>query len=365
MTSPAADRNGTGDPIEGSSAETLDEGARVRLPHRRLGPVRAILVRVLAALALLLLIVTLVWFGRSGYRDVDENGVDLLDAFYYATVSLSTTGYGDITPYSRGARLVNVVLITPARVLFLIILVGTTLEVLTERSREDFVRTRWRARVHDHVIVCGYGTKGRAAIAALLAEGLERSSVLVVERSGSAARAATADGLAVIEGSSTASAVLSEARADRARAIVVATDRDDAAVLTVLTARQLTRPGTRIVAAVREVENAPLLRQSGADQVVISAATSGRLLGMATVSGVVVDVVEDLLTSAEGLALTARAPAEDEVGRPLSSCSQPVVAFVRDGTLHRFDSPAAARIADGDILVAVRHRPSTDPRAER
>ena len=58
-----------------------------------------------------------------------------LDCLYYATVSLSTTGYGDITPVTPSARLVNVLVITPLRVAFLIVLIGTTVETLTTRSR--------------------------------------------------------------------------------------------------------------------------------------------------------------------------------------------------------------------------------------
>ena len=37
-------------------------------------------------------------------------------------MSLSTTGYGDITPYTPSARLVNVLVITPMRIAFLIVL---------------------------------------------------------------------------------------------------------------------------------------------------------------------------------------------------------------------------------------------------
>ena len=67
----------------------------------------------------------------------------------------------------------------------------------------------------------------------------------------------------------------------RARAVVVAANRDDSAVLVTLTARELA-PKAQIVAAVREAENVHLLRQSGANQVVVSGETAGRLLGMAT-----------------------------------------------------------------------------------
>ena len=70
---------------------------------------------------------------RDGYRDVNGDGVGVIDAFYYATVTLSTTGYGDVAPASAAARLVNVLFVAPARVLFLIILVASGLNFLAVR----------------------------------------------------------------------------------------------------------------------------------------------------------------------------------------------------------------------------------------
>ena len=124
---------------------------------------------------------SIIYPDRDGYRDVNEDGLTLLDCFYYAVVSLSTTGYGDITPATPDARLVNILMITPARVLFLIILVGTTLEVLTDQYRNSLRVSRWRRKLKDHVIICGYGTKGRAAVGALLETGYDKSRIVVVE----------------------------------------------------------------------------------------------------------------------------------------------------------------------------------------
>ena len=253
----------------------------VRLPARSVAPVVAITRRLLGAMVILLAVVAAVLIDRDGYRDVTGNRIGVLDAFYYTTVTLSTTGYGDVTPVSSSARLVNVLFVTPARVLFLIILVGTTLEVLTERSREQFRIRRWRSRVREHVVVCGYGTKGRSAVAALLEDGTPLDRIVVVEQNGNAAREATDRGLVVVQGSSSRSDVLRQAEIGTAKAVVVATDTDDATVLTVLTARDLA-PRAWIAAAVRETENIPLVRQSGADQVVVSSATAGRLLGLST-----------------------------------------------------------------------------------
>ena len=49
----------------------------------------------------------------------------------------------------------------PAGVLFLVILVSTTLEVLAERTRTVYREKLWRRTLQDHTIVCGYGVKGR------------------------------------------------------------------------------------------------------------------------------------------------------------------------------------------------------------
>ena len=53
------------------------------------------------------------WLGRSGYRDSAGGSIGVLDAVYYATVSITTTGYGDIVPVTDGARLATILLVTP------------------------------------------------------------------------------------------------------------------------------------------------------------------------------------------------------------------------------------------------------------
>ena len=91
------------------------------------------------------------------------------------------------------------------------------------------------------------------------ATGLKKEQVVVVDPSGKVIETANAEGFAGVVGDATRSDVLLRAEVQKARQIVIATQRDDTAVLVTLTARQLNR-GAKIVAAVREEENAPLLR---------------------------------------------------------------------------------------------------------
>ena len=54
------------------------------------------------------------------------------------------------------------------------LLIGTTLEVLASQGREMFRVARWRKKMGKHIVVVGYGTKGRSAVDTLVNNGLER-----------------------------------------------------------------------------------------------------------------------------------------------------------------------------------------------
>ncbi len=325
----------------------------LRLPRGApVAPLTAIGRRVGIALGVVLINWLVVLVERDGYRDAADGHLSVVDALYYTTVTLSTTGYGDITPISTSARLTNALVVTPMRFLFVIVLVGTTIQVLTERSRDRFKVARWRSRVQDHVVVCGYGTKGRSAVRALRQQHVPIDHVVIVETDPDALRLAAADGLVTVLGSSTSDAVLREAEVSGAKAVVVAVNRDDTAVLTTLTVRQLA-PDAVVVAAVREEENADLLVQSGADSVITTSDAAGRLLGLATESPRAVAVVEDLIAVGTGLDLLERDITPDEVGRPPQTTGAPVLAVVRGDRTLAYDNADCRLLQAGDRLVYV------------
>ncbi|MFE5940957.1 potassium channel family protein [Streptomyces sp. NPDC056480] len=350
-------------PSRDAMARHADErisGPQIRLPRREVErPLRQVGKRLLMALGVLVVTVLIVYVDREGYHDNANETLDFLDCAYYATVTLSTTGYGDIVPYSDSARLANILLVTPLRVLFLIILVGTTLEVLTERTREEFRLNRWRSTLRDHTVIVGFGTKGRSAIQTLCATGLSKEQIVIVDPSNKVIETANADGFVGVVGDATRSDVLLRAEVQRARQIVIATQRDDTAVLVTLTARQLNR-GAKIVAAVREEENAPLLRQSGADAVITSASAAGRLLGLSVLSPSAGTVMEDLIQQGSGLDLVERPVTKSEVGKSVRETGDLVVSVLRGHRLLGYDDPAASPLQLTDrVITIVRAAPVT------
>lgn len=324
----------------------------VRLPRLQRAPLAAVSRRVAFAFGLVVFVAVVVRLGRGGYVDVTGDPISFLDALYYASVTVTTTGYGDITAISDGARLATLLLITPARILFLILVVGTTVEVLTDQSRQLILTRRWRQRVNDHFVICGFGSTGRSAAQELLDRGIPASSIVAVDRSEDALEEATRLGLVAVLGDATQNAVLAQAAVADARAVVVTPNRDDTAVLVTLTVREL-NAHAHIVSSGREQENLHLLRQGGANEVIDSTAAVGRMLGLAVSVPGAVTVLDDLLDAGSGIELVEVAPVQVE-GSIVVPHGATLVAVIRDGVRLALEQTDPAGLRGDDRLIVVR-----------
>jgi voltage-gated potassium channel len=207
--------------------------------------------------------------------------------------------------------------------------------------------------MNNHVVIVGYGTKGRSAVQTLVSNGTPRDSIVVVDKGSEAVSEAHADGLAVVTGDATRQEVLQRAGVAEAKQVIITTDRDDSNVLSTLTTRQLNGDAW-IVASVREHENAPLMKQSGANSVITSSDAVGRLLGLSSLSPTLGTVMEDLLTYGAGLEVAERDLLVSEVGQQPQSLPDQVIAVVRDEVVHHYFDPVVTQLARGDRLVVVR-----------
>lgn len=324
----------------------------VRLPKQVRAPLASMGRRVGFACMLVLFVATVVRFGRDGYIDVQDETIGWLDAIYYASVTVTTTGYGDISAVNNSSRLATILLITPARILFLILVVSTTVEVLTEQSREILNQRRWRQRVKNHTVICGFGATGQAAANDLLARGVDPAEIVVVDSSKIRIEAATQQGLVGIIGDATQTETLQQAAIEDASSIIVAPNRDDTAVLVTLTARELNTKA-HLVAGGREQENLHLLRQGGADEVIDATAAVGRMLGLGTHDPGAGMVLEDLLAAGQGLELVEIGP--DTSGEtPTAPHGCTLVAIIRDGLRLPQAEVTVDNIAASDRIVVMR-----------
>ncbi len=339
---------------------THQHGAgEILLPQRERGTFTTIWIRVGIAVGCLLITTLVVWFGRDGYRDLDGTLNDFWSCLYYAAVSLSTTGYGDITPVTTTARLVNVFIITPLRFIFLITLIGTTIEQLSSRGRTQIRRQRWRERVSNHTVVVGFGVKGRSAVNTLLESGRDSKSIVVIAENSLECADAGRLGVVVVRGDARREDVLREAQLERAKEMIVAVNSDAVAVLITLTAHQVNKE-VAITVAAREGSSASILREAGATSVIMTSESAGRLMAVTLLSPTAGGILEDLIDPSKGLEVVERPVRDDEIGTAPTALTEHgnlVLSIKRDGLNHRFDSLDITLLERGDTLVVIRHRP--------
>lgn len=220
--------------------------------------------------------------------------------------------------------------------------------------------------MRNHTVVIGYGTTGQSATATLRRAEVPTEKILVIDLSPQAVAAANRHGFAAFEGDATSRELLHRAELPKAREIIVTVGRDDTAILTTLTVRQLNR-GAHLVVVARDSDNVPLIRQSGADAVVTSSDAVGRLMGLSSISPQLGEVIEDLLSSGDGLEVAQRLVTAEENGKhPREIVGEKVLAIIRNRTLRRFYEAGADVLHTGDEVVVVRRAPGHQraPRVE-
>ena len=97
-------------------------------------------------------------------------------------ISATTTGYGDIVPVTDNTRLFDALIVTPIRILFLLVFIGTAYLFVARRTWEKFVMKRIQRSLRDHIVVVGYGTKNSRAVQELIDLGAEPETIVVIDQ---------------------------------------------------------------------------------------------------------------------------------------------------------------------------------------
>ena len=339
-----------------TSSRELPHLGPLRLPEE--APERALLRRVALAVGLILAVAALQWLDRDGLRDNvhPDRPIGFIDVLYFTVVSLTTVGYGDITPVTDNARLINAVVMTPIRIFLWVLFLGTAYEltVLRMRLRQERQMKELHDRLSQHVIVCGYGVKGRAIVDELLAHGQAPDQIVAIDQSEAAVATAARQGLVALQGDASSEELLRAANVEDASAVLVAPNRDDASVLISLTVRSLA-PEVHLIASAREEENIKLLYGAGVDLVVAPSVSGGRLMGAAVRQHAVPQFLEDLLSFGEGLAMAERIVQPDEAGRLASELSGLddglILGVARGRERCPFHQLPCFRLRPGDVIV--------------
>jgi voltage-gated potassium channel len=304
-------------------------------------------------IGLLMLAIVVHWLERDGLKDSFDGNVSFLDVVYFTMISITTTGYGDIVPVSNQARMFDAFIVTPIRIFFVLIFIGTAYTFVFRRTWDKWRMARIQESLCGHIVVAGFGTSGAEAVDELIALGTPAQDIVVVDPSAEALERAQSLGCAIVEADATRDKSLQAVRIAKAKALIVSTGRDDTSILIALTARHLA-PKLNISVAVRNEDNELLARQAGASTVINPVSFAGLLLAGSTTGAHIADYIADLASSSGRVRLAERVVRGDECGRPLSAVATGLgVRLYRDGKPYGFWEPEAQSLLPGDCVVEI------------
>jgi voltage-gated potassium channel len=318
-------------------------GTRAALRREVLGFLERLAI-VVAAVLLLLLI------GTVGFAVTEGTSIGF--SLIWSLDTVATVG-SIPEPTDTGAQIVKVALIVLGVGTLFYALVTVT-EFFVSGHLSGLLEERRTLKqidsLSDHILICGFGRVGQQAARDLLTAG--RRCVVIDHNPVETREYAEALGVPFIEGSPSDDETLRAAGIMRAAGVIACVDSDPENIFISLTAREL-RADVTIVARAALEHSETKLRRAGADRIVSPYKSSGSEMARFTlhpqVSGVV-DVAPEyrmeeieVMDGCEGIGKSV----EEVRGSSI------IVALRRSDGSVQPEPPADARLACGDVLVAM------------
>lgn len=309
--------------------------------------------RMAAVVGLIGILVWFHWLERHGLRDTYDGHVSFLDVIYFTMISATTTGYGDIVPVTENTRMFDALVVTPVRILFLLIFIGSAYLFLAKHTWERFMMKRIQRGLCDHIVVVGYGTKNSRAVTELLDLGAPPHDIVVADMKEERLERAKALGCTVLRADATHDETLRALQVSRAKLVMISAGRDDTSILVCLTTRHLA-PNVRISLAVNQQDNEVPARLAGADVVVNPLDFAGLLLATTHAGQHIAEYLADLATMKGRVRLVERDVRPEEIGKALGDLKETLgLRIIRDGTPYGFWRPQVQELLPGDIIMEI------------
>ncbi len=291
---------------------------------------------------LILTPVLLLVIGTLGYEWLEPE-YTIFDSFYMTVITLTTVGFGEISPgLSPAGRVLTLFLLLGGAFAFFwaageiirTIVSGEMQKALGRRRME-----RSLASITDHMIVCGYGRMGQIICREFSMHDLP--FVLIDSDEQQLQGFQLPHGIPLV-GDATADEILRKAGIMRARALVTVAGSDADNLFITMSARLLSDK-VHIVARAENEQAQEKLRRAGANRVITPYILGGKSVAQAVLRPAVVEFI-DLATGSDHHALQMA-----EVNLPATS------AFV-DMPIMVFDPPGDAILRAADTLIVLGHR---------
>lgn len=287
-------------------------------------------------------------------------GWSILDSLYVTAQTVTTVGYGDLTPRTLAGRAFASV--------FMVVGVGIVLYALTFSMQSivhsEMIATfgqkrlsRKMSKLRNHFIICGAGRVGSHLVRSLM--GGDQTFIVIESNTQKVAELLDL-GIPVLVRDATLEESLREAGVEHARGLAACLPDDADNVYVVLTARDL-NPNLHIVARAAEEQAEAKLIRAGANRVVAPTIIGGHRMAVALTKPAVGDFIDSITANELDLGFEQL---EVESASPLverrlsetnirSELNIVIVSIRRSNGEIVFNPSGDTLISNGDMLIAI------------
>jgi len=300
------------------------------------------------------------------------------DAGYWSMITLSTVGYGDITPQTSEGRVIAMALIISG---IGVMAFSTSIVVSAFQERMTDLRERRVLgdldRMRGYTVICGYGRVGQVVVERLAAG---KTPFVIIDLDNERVHEATIKGYPAIHGDAASDELLKKIGiAERAARVLCLTSDDVTNVFVTISARQMSS-GLKIISRANRKEVINKLKLAGADHVVAPFEIVGMMASEYVGKPVAFEAIHGILSGKSDVILdTLLVPGDSFIcSRPLGEVDLARYKLLLFGVITHCDSksapvsglfpladrqfyfnpPADYRLKERDILVLVGHRDS-------
>jgi voltage-gated potassium channel len=289
-----------------------------------------------------------------------------VDAFWWSFVTITTVGYGDITPSTIGGRIIGVVVMV-----FGIGILG----MFTATIASAFVDTKLKegkgvnsVKVKDHFIICGWSYKAKEIISELRADKKVKDKPIVIIAD-IPEKPLEDENTYFIHGEVDLD-ILQKANLREASVVMVLTDedldsysRDAKVVLNTLSIRKL-NPNVYICVEISDSRNMQHGKLAGADEIIVIGELSGNLLVQAALDHGITKIITELVSNKFGNELYKVKTPKSFVGKQfidvlklIKERHNAIIVAIESGKENKLEAnpPIDYTIKSGDDLIVIAH----------
>jgi len=229
---------------------------------------------------------------------LNPNIHSFFDAVYWSVITISTVGFGDISPVTLQGRVATLFLVIGgmAVIAFFTSIVTTSLHEKMEIIKEDKIITEANS-LENFTIICGYGRMGQVIAEELF--NIKQEFIIIDNKQENISLATSNKYLCVLGDATDPAFLLKVGLVKGAKNILALTQEDSVNLSIILTARAHI-PNINIIARANNNEAKEKLKLAGANHVILTNETAGIVAAEYIGQPVAFNAIDDILLSSEG-----------------------------------------------------------------